>query len=338
MEPLESRIPLSTIAFGPIAVYPGQLPPAAVAPTVTNQSGFATVQIDRIGHGKELRSTDQVHVTTSNGSAVSGIDYAPVDLTLTFKPGETVQTVIVPLLNSGKTTGEETANLILTSSGGGSSPQASQNAVLTIPNVATPGQPAVERVNPVLQKGKIAQIQVTFNEAMDVTSVQNLSNYYALLQNVQNNSGVGGKTTSVAFRSASYDPDTLTVTLTPEHPLATSAIYDIYFAGGGSPADTPGVPGIQNAAGNLFGDPNDYTFGAGRTLHFGTVLGGMSTQFQWESLNLSGPGTMIVDNDFLFVVGTDAKRTVLTGINNMGSAPEWIIVAPDGAVDHTKLF
>jgi hypothetical protein len=336
MEPLESRIPLSTFAFGPIAAYPAQLPPAAVAPTVSNQSGFATVQIDRAGHGKQLKSTDQVQLTMSNGSAVAGVDYAPVDQTLTFKPGQTVQTVIVPLLNSGKTTGEETANLTLTESASASSGEASQSAVLTIPNAATPGQPAVEGIYPVLRKGKITQIQVTFNEPMNAASLENLSNYYMLVQNMHNNAssgnGFGGTATTLSLRSASYDPGTLTVTLTPDHPLMTSAIYDLYVDGaaeGGSVAD---------ADGNPFPNPNAFTFGAGRTLHYATTEGSMSTDHEPVSINLSGPGTMIVDDNLLFAVGTNAKQTVLSGINNMGAMPLWTIIAPDGAVDHTKLF
>ena len=46
LEPLESRVQPSTFAFGPIATFSGQLPTSVIAPTVSNHSGFATVQID----------------------------------------------------------------------------------------------------------------------------------------------------------------------------------------------------------------------------------------------------------------------------------------------------
>jgi hypothetical protein len=56
----------------------------------------------------ESNLVTEVHFQTVNGTAVAGSDYQSVDLTLTFEPGETQKTVIVPvsgdLLNEGNET------------------------------------------------------------------------------------------------------------------------------------------------------------------------------------------------------------------------------------------
>ncbi len=332
LEPLESRFQLSTFAFGPIATFPGQVPPRAVAPTVSNQSGFATVQVDRTGHDKEWDSTDQVQVTTSGGTGQAGVDYAPIGQTLTFKPGETEQTVIVPLLNSGKVSGQETVNLTLSSKDGSTSAPVLQNEVLTIPNQSTAGPPFVEGLSPVVKHHEIVQLQVTFDKPMNVASVQDPANYWAQLENINNNDGYSSNT--LPFRSATYDPATLTVTLTPEKPFKTSTVYNLW-----SPANSsPGAGIILDAEGNALGE-NTTEFGAGSTFTYpwmpeGCLCG--SSEWRYVSMDLSGPGTMIVDNGILYLVGTKPTQSVLTGINALPNDGTLNIVSPDGVTDRSR--
>ncbi len=49
-----------------------------------------------------------VAYTTSGGTATAGADYTPVSGTLTFAPGQTTQTVTVPVLGDTVSEGNET--------------------------------------------------------------------------------------------------------------------------------------------------------------------------------------------------------------------------------------
>jgi hypothetical protein len=80
LESLESRIALSTFAFGAITEIPGQLPPLSVAPAVANQTGFSTVQIHRAGHGNDSNSKEQVQLTANDESAPAGVGDSPATL------------------------------------------------------------------------------------------------------------------------------------------------------------------------------------------------------------------------------------------------------------------
>ena len=330
IESLEPRVYLSGFAFGPITTFPGQLPLPAVAATVTNQSGFATVPIVRTGHGKELSSTQQVQVIMSGGTAQPGVDYAPTNETLTFKPHETEQAVIVPLLNSGKASGQETVSMTLTSQSGATSGAVLQSAVLTIPNQSSAGPPVVERVSPIIQHNQIVQLQVTFDKPMNVSSVENTSNYWSQVENVDDM--VGNTDNTSSFQSAVYDASTQTVTLTPEKPLKTGLLYNLW-----SPANLFPGAGILDTDGDALAAAA-IEFGAGRTLKYaGSPEGCMCSSNYWHEVttSLSGPGTMIVDNALLFLIGTEPKQSVLTGVNSPPYAFSWTIVSPDGAVDRT---
>ena len=67
---------------------------------VDNLAGSVTVPVLLGGPaGATSNSTVTVHYATANGTAVSGTDYTATSGTLTFGPGQTVQTVTVPILD-----------------------------------------------------------------------------------------------------------------------------------------------------------------------------------------------------------------------------------------------
>ena len=79
---------------------------------VDEKDGFALVSVLLGGPGGESsNSTVTVDYTTTNGSASAGADYAASSGTLSFAPGETVKTVVVPITDDGADEPAETFTL-----------------------------------------------------------------------------------------------------------------------------------------------------------------------------------------------------------------------------------
>ena len=102
-------------------------------------TGLATINIAR--QGSTLGTSTVEFFTTTNGTAVAGLDYYPTNGIVTFNPGDTVATAQVPVINNGIAgEGNQTVDLALTNATG-SFLYAPSNAVLTIiDNTSAPGQ------------------------------------------------------------------------------------------------------------------------------------------------------------------------------------------------------
>ena len=99
-------------------------PPPPVTPTVSinnvvmnegNGPGSATFTV-RLSESTTQAVT--VDFATQNGTAVGGSDFTPVDGVLTFAPGETVKTVVVPVLGDTAVEPDETFGVVLTGPSG----------------------------------------------------------------------------------------------------------------------------------------------------------------------------------------------------------------------------
>src|SRR5262249_30875752 len=62
-------------------------------------SGLAVLDVERSG---DTSIAQTIHYATTDGSASAGVDYLPAAGTLTFQPGQTVQTILVQLINPTK--------------------------------------------------------------------------------------------------------------------------------------------------------------------------------------------------------------------------------------------
>ena len=102
--------------------------------TVYEDSGTATIQVDRLG---DTSGTSTVDYNTRDGTAIAGVDYTPVSGTLTFNPGDTYTTIIVPILNDGQPDGIEDFTVNLTNPTGGYLGNATTDDV-TVSDPATP--------------------------------------------------------------------------------------------------------------------------------------------------------------------------------------------------------
>jgi hypothetical protein len=110
----------------------------ALAPAslrVTETSGGATISVRRTGGSN---GTATVGFATTDGSASGTGDYTAQNLTLTFAPGQTVQTVIVPVAADGVPEGEEYFTAALASPTGGATlgTPASMTVTITSPDQA----------------------------------------------------------------------------------------------------------------------------------------------------------------------------------------------------------
>jgi Calx-beta domain len=88
-------------------------------------------------------STISVNYATSDGSAHAGTDYTATGGTLTFNPGDTSKTFVVPIVNDGVPDGNETVILTLSGPTGGAALGSPTSAVLTLTDLPT------SSVNPV---------------------------------------------------------------------------------------------------------------------------------------------------------------------------------------------
>jgi hypothetical protein len=84
--------------------------------TVDETAGSAVITVQRTG---DTSGQVTVDFTTSDGTATAGADYTAVSTTLTFVPGQVIQTVTVPILDDVIGDGDETVTLSLTNATGG---------------------------------------------------------------------------------------------------------------------------------------------------------------------------------------------------------------------------
>lgn len=89
-------------------------------------TGFAPIDVIRLGTTNGACSVD--FITTTNGTAVAGVDFIPTNTTITFNLGDSIKQVQVPILNNPLPTGNRTVIFTLTNA---------VNAVLFSPSNAT---------------------------------------------------------------------------------------------------------------------------------------------------------------------------------------------------------
>jgi streptogramin lyase len=118
---------------------PGQLAFSAPAYTFTESGGAAVITVSRTG-GND--GTVTVQYATANGSAAAGVDYLATAGTLTFNPGETSKSFVVPLRDRGLTQGSASLSVTLSAASGGAALGTPAEAVVTIlENDAPPPPP-----------------------------------------------------------------------------------------------------------------------------------------------------------------------------------------------------
>jgi hypothetical protein len=126
----------ATLTITDASAQAGELEFSAASYNATERSGGAIITISRTG-GSAGAVT--VGYATSNGTAVAGRDYTATSGTLTFNPGETSNSFVVPVLFDPGATGSQVVLLALSNPGGGATLGVPSNSVLIIADNVTPG-------------------------------------------------------------------------------------------------------------------------------------------------------------------------------------------------------
>ncbi|GDY18897.1 hypothetical protein LBMAG56_02420 [Verrucomicrobiota bacterium] len=108
----------------------GVLAFSAPAYAVTESGTNAVITVVRAGGLSGVVTVG--YATTTNGTAVAGVDYRATNGVLTFAPGVTVGSFLVPVFNDFTNRGDRTVGLALTSVTGGAALEVPPTAVLTI--------------------------------------------------------------------------------------------------------------------------------------------------------------------------------------------------------------
>jgi hypothetical protein len=257
--------PATTTALQPVPASVEFLQPVA---QVSANADSIVIEVTR-----SMNAAGQVSVeyTTSNGTAISGMDYLPTSGTLTFAPGQFYGQIVVPILagnlrSAGKTfsilldslgqasIGPVGATLItITASSGNSSPPPTSGGGGPITEPVVPDPPIVVGVLDLFQtpvaghsrQGRRAATQLVgfkliFNEPLDPASATSLGNY-SLIQYQPHGRSLAAQ--SVRFH-LSYDPaaDSVSLDLIGKHPFPR---------GGRLILRASGTNGISNSSGAL---------------------------------------------------------------------------------------
>jgi hypothetical protein len=142
--------------------------------------------------------------------------------------------------------------------------------------------------------------------------------------------------------------------------LESRHLLTVFQFGATAPLDAqgpvPAVPTVSNQSGSVTVQIGTLTdaqgnamdagysgleFGEGRMLKYQTLIGPMTGNSAVTSLNLSGPGIMILKSGIgssgssnLYVLGSNPKRSVLTG--TLDGTDGWNVVSPNGVKDRAQ--
>jgi uncharacterized repeat protein (TIGR01451 family) len=288
---------------------PGSLGFALSSFSVNENASEATITVTRTqGTG----GTVTVAFAASGGSALPGLNYTPVQGSLTFLDGVTTQSFSVPLIHDSQVTGPLSVELFLAFPGGGAILGANATATLLIQNVdLDTTAPTVTDLFFVGAPRRPSHVVLTFSEALNPISANNPANYIIT-------STSRGRSRVLPVVSAIYD-GVSSVFLATSTPLPFNQFIQVTVNG------DPG--GVTDAAGNLVdGDRNLSAGGDFRaTLIRSTNATYSDRNGDTVNLRVSQGGSFDLyrtnsgDGQVLRVYGTP-RRTTLTGSVRRGRA------------------
>ena len=325
--------------------------------TVNTGATVATVTVLRVGG---VGGTVSVAYATGGGTAVPGTDYTSESGVLTFGPGVTSKTVAIPILNS--TAGnDKTFAVVLSNPTGGASLGTPATLTITIAPpgnqsqpIVTPTGPTANAVGPVitnlqlLTNGKaITGIVLSFDEALDPGRAENVANYGNVIRTTGPD-GVFGTLDDglVKIASATYNPATNSVTLTPASALPLNRLYQIAINQNANQLTGAGVADPTGALLNagVTGGPYVAQFA------LGTILAYVDGTGNNVSLKLTGGGLMELhlgansEAQDLRILNAARGRSTLTGtvrpvaVGATGQTLLGVLLGTSGVKVHLKNF
>ena len=211
VEPLEGRLVLS-VGFS-TGYY-----------TVSDHAGTATITLSDDGISG---TADQAVLSVSGGTAVPGVDYTPETKTIHFAAGQTTQTVQVPVIPGNPLEGTRVVDLTLSATAGGP-PTAEAYILITHNSDTTP--PTVTSAKVLTKGSNVTGFVITFSKDMAPGPVQDVNNYavanprsFRVLRGLD----YAYYAQTIPLKSATYDPATHSVTLTPAGKVQKALFFQI---------------------------------------------------------------------------------------------------------------
>jgi len=268
-----------------------------------------------------MASTGTVTVpfSTSTGTATAGSDYVATTGTLTFAPGETQKTVAITVNGDTASEPDETFFVNLAVPTGAVLGTSQGQGTITNDDPGAPGPstggPEVEALELLTStRGAITGIVLTFGDpgapGLSQNEMEQLAHYTVATPGRDRRFGTRDDR-AVSLGSAVYDPDRMTMTLTPTKPQRPNQLFQITvnFAAGG--ADLAG----NRRAPSGDGADNEFTVIVGR----GTRLSYIDSDGDVVSLVLARGGVMELTIDpgdqtrRLRLLETVTDKSVLSG-------------------------
>ena len=211
--------------------------PSAYVSQQSSQLDVTLVRTTPSGH-RDANSSITVEFSATSGpgggiastSEPSGQQFTPINQSVTFPPGQSTETVAVPINSAAANPGLVPVQLAVTSSERQVKGGSTTVYLASSPNAIPPSIIGVQRV-----AGGIA---VTFSKPMDPATVANIHNYVVKFSPTQNFSlenlyGIGlvqaldNTTQKIPLRRATYNPATNTVLIVATEQLGSKGSYQI---------------------------------------------------------------------------------------------------------------
>jgi len=184
---------------------------------VSDKVGSVDVSVQLFSNDASAPTPETVTLTTSGLTAVPGVDYTPVQQTITLTPDKS-STVAIPILAGPASLGTRTLQVTISPTPG--APQgASQMIVITHGTDTT--TPYVVNSQALTEGGKVVAFSAQFSKPMAIGPVTNVANYAVAAPTSPLEIGaliLGGSPTFskyIPLKSAIYDAATDTVYLVP---------------------------------------------------------------------------------------------------------------------------
>jgi hypothetical protein len=225
---------------------------------VSDKVGTVDVPIQVFSSDASTPTAETVTVSTSALTAVPGVDYTPVQQTITLTP-DSSSTVAIPILPGPASLGTRTL-LVTIAPSPGLPEGASQLIVITHGTDTT--SPQVVNSQALTQGGKVVAFSLQFSKPMAIGPVTNIANFASaaptsLKEEISGepmNFGADGAasfTKNIPLKSAIYDAATDTVYLVPMNKVKPNAKWRYPFqVVSPNPSVTPSVSDLTDTSGN----------------------------------------------------------------------------------------
>jgi hypothetical protein len=232
---------------------------SAPAYFIARDAGPLLVTVTRTGN---TEGTNTVSYTTTNGTAVAGIDYTAAAGTLTFTPGQTSQSISIPILDNAAVTEPNVSFTIALSNVTGDGAMLGPNSTATVNIGGGPHVTAVKLLSAAGRINRIERVELTFAGALDPATAKSVGNYILTSRRADGRFNV-----PVRLSDAVYDPTTNKVTLFPRTPLKINQFYQLSLNTLGNLKDVVGNGVVQGLRGSMGGTLVSL-FGRGSTLKY----------------------------------------------------------------------